>query len=333
MARRLSQQQRRRVEQHQARRLEASETQAALATGSDPENIHQGRIIQSHGHNLLLENDRGQEIPCLARQNLGPLVCGDQVLWQATGSGQGVIINLLPRASLFCRHNQQGRERPLAANIHFLILVLAPVPKPQPYLLDQYLISTELLGLDAIICLNKTDTLDEADMATFDTTFGHYERLGYPILKVSAHRGTGLDRLKTLMQDRTSILLGQSGVGKSSLAQALLERPDIKAGDLSSLAGKGRHTTTATRLYRLPEGGALIDSPGVRSFRPGGTSMTELEQGFREFRSLLGQCRFSNCRHQDEPHCALLEAMNQGLIHPQRLEHFRHMAAQLQSGR
>lgn len=333
MARRLSQQQRRRIEQHQARRLEASGNQVAAPIALDLETIQQGRIIQSHGHNLLLENDQGQEIPCLARQNLGPLVCGDQVLWQATGTGQGVITNCLPRASLFCRHNQQGRERPLAANIQTLILVLAPVPEPQPYLLDQYLISTELLGLEAIICLNKIDSLDEVGMASFDAAFGHYEGLGYPLLKLSAHEGTGLKALKRLMQERTSILLGQSGVGKSSLAKALLERPEIEVGALSHQVGKGRHTTTATRLYRLPEGGALIDSPGVRSFRPGAASMAELEQGFREFRPLLGRCRFSNCRHQDEPGCALLESLEQGWIHPQRLEHFRHMAAQIQSVR
>lgn len=331
MARRLSQQQRRRIGENQARQAKAVSAQASDQAQKDSQQaLQQGRIIQSHGHNLLLEDDNGQEIPCVPRQNLGSLVCGDLVLWQQTGTGQGVITNLLPRTSLFSRHNQQGRERPLAANIDYLVLVLAPLPEPQPYLLDQYLISAELLGLAAIICLNKTDTMDSNAMASFDARFGHYPALDYPVLKLSAHSQEGLEGLLDLIHDRTSILLGQSGVGKSSLAQALLDNPQIKAGDLSALAGKGRHTTTATRLYHLPKGGALIDSPGVRSFRPGASSMSELEQGFREFRPLLGHCRFSNCHHLNEPDCALLNALDQGLIHPQRLEHFRHMALQLQ---
>lgn len=327
MARKLSQQQRRRISEHQARRIQA--VTDSPNPREDSHALRSGRIIQTHGQNLLLEDENRQEIPCLARQNLGPLVCGDQVLWQPAGIEQGVITNLLPRTSLFIRHNQSGRERPLAANIDFLILVLAPMPEPQPYLLDQYLISAELLGLEAIICLNKIDTIDDAIMAEFDARFGLYETLGYPFIKVSATSHTGLERLRATIQMRTSILLGQSGVGKSSLAQALLDNPDIKAGDLSHQAGKGRHTTTATRLYPLPQGGALIDSPGVRSFRPGATSMAELSQGFRELRPLFGHCRFGNCRHVNEPGCALIEALAQGAIHPQRLEHFRHMAAQL----
>lgn len=342
MARRLSYQQRRRIDAHQARRMREAgfdEDDSAQPgadkpgldrSGSEAQTqIQQGRIVLSHGRTLLLEDAQGRVIPCVPRQNLGALVCGDRVLWQDAGTGQGVVTGLLPRTSIFARNNQQGRERPLAANIDLLVCILAPEPSPQPYLLDQYLISAELLRLEVVICLNKLDLLDEAAMAAFDADFGLYPQLGYPVVKLSARNGQGLEALLAVLHGRTSILLGQSGVGKSSLAQSLLGDASIKAGSLSAQAGKGRHTTTATRLYHLPQGGALIDSPGVRSFRPGASSMADLEQGFREFRPLLGQCRFRDCRHQDEPGCALIEALNQGQIQPQRLAHFRHMAALL----
>lgn len=341
MARRLSHQQRRRIGEQQARRireagLENADSDTSNSPGAEGAGavaqtpIRQGRIVLGHGHSLLLEDEQGRQIACVPRQNLGALVCGDWVLWQDTGMGQGVITGLLPRTSLFVRNDQQGRARPLAANLDTMVLVLAPVPSPQPYLLDQYLISAELLGLEAIICLNKCDLMDGAAMAAFDAEFGLYPNLGYPLVKLSARSGQGLDGLLALLEGRTSILLGQSGVGKSSLAQGLLGDASIKAGSLSIQAGKGRHTTTATRLYHLSQGGTLIDSPGVRSFRPGAASMAELEQGFREFRPWLGQCRFRDCRHLDEPGCALLDALGQGLIQPRRLDHFRHMAGQLQ---
>jgi ribosome biogenesis GTPase / thiamine phosphate phosphatase len=328
--RRLTEQQRRRIDQIQARRLAHHALQTddcLLAASGEPQ---AGRVITRHGRNLIIEDPTGRLLPCLFRQNLGPLVCGDRILWQPAGPAQGVVTALEERRSLLIRPNHGGQERPLAANIDRMILVLAPQPPPQRYLLDQYLVSAELLGIEALICLNKTDLLDPDGMTAFDREFGDYPRIGYPLLKVSSRTQQGLLPLLQAVRGRTAILLGQSGVGKSSLAANLLPDREIQTGRLSAVTGKGCHTTSSTTLYHLPEGGELIDSPGVRSFRPSVGQLTDLEQGFREFADYLGKCRFSNCAHRQEPGCALLEAVASGSLDPRRLENFLHMAGQLQ---
>lgn len=327
--RRLTEQQRRRIGLIQARRLEKYERQDEVAPLEGPGEQQAGRVITRHGRNLIIEDQEGRLLPCLFRQNLGQMVCGDRVLWQQAGPEQGVVTALEQRRSLLIRPDLSGQARPLAANIDRMIICLAPQPPPQRYLLDQYLVSAELLGIEALICLNKTDLLDSDRMAAFDQEFGDYRRIGYPLLKVSSKTQRGLRPLLEAVRGHTAILLGQSGVGKSSLTSSLLPDREIQTGRLSAVTGKGCHTTSATTLYHLPGGGELIDSPGVRSFRPGVSRLAELERGFREFAGYLGRCRFSNCGHGQEPGCALLEAVARGSIDPRRLENYRHMAGQL----
>jgi ribosome biogenesis GTPase len=329
MGRRLSQQQRQRIGEIQQRRLQqaAESAEQLLQQSHSPQ--QPGRVISRFGRNLIIEDEQGRLIPCLLRQNLGHAVCGDRVAWQATGDNQGVVSAIEPRRSVLIRPNYSGQERPLAANIDRMIIVLAPEPIPRRYLLDQYLIAAELLAIPALICLNKTDLLDPAGEAAFEREFGDYPGIGYALIRVSARREQGLKPLLDAVAQHTAILLGQSGVGKSSLASALLPDREIQTGKLSAFSGKGCHTTTATTLYHLPQGGELIDSPGVRSFRPTVKERSDLERGFREFAPYLGRCRFSNCQHKGEPECALQQAADQGQIDPRRLENFRHMAAGL----
>lgn len=331
--RRLTQQQRARIAriQEQRRKRITEKAEAALAEPGEGElgAPQTGRVITRHGHSLVVRDRAGDLWLCLFRQNLGDMVCGDHVVWQATGGAEGVVTARLERHSALTRPDYSGREKALAANVTQLVIVLAPEPEPTGFLIDQYLVAAEQLGVEAIICLNKADLLDDARWQAFAARFAHYQAIGYPIIAVSAKREHGLQPLEQRLRSQTSILVGQSGVGKSSLVNALIPDQEAQVGRLSQATGLGRHTTSTTTLYELPTGGELIDSPGVRSFRLGAMDRAELEQGFREFRPFLGQCKFKNCAHEDEPQCAIRAAVAAGEIHPERLASFLNMARNL----
>lgn len=325
--RRLSKQQRERIARIQEERRQAAARRADTALeNTDSRRQLEGRVIVRHGQNLVVRSPEGQAIHCLFRQNLGEIVCGDRVLWQPTDDGEGVVVALLPRSTTLSRPDFSGREKPIAANISQLVAVLAPRPEPSGYLLDQYLIAAELIGVHGVICLNKADLLNSDEQQAFHRRFAHYAGIGYPLVQVSAKTEHGLAPLLELLQGNTSILVGQSGVGKSSLINALLPAPELEEGTLSDATGLGRHTTSAATLYELESGGEIIDSPGVRSFRLGKLNREQLEDGFPELRALRGQCRFSNCYHQQEPDCVVRQAVEEGRIHPDRLASFQHLA-------
>ena len=329
--RRLSDRQKQRIEAIQQRRRQRLEERAQQAlTTADADSPREGVVITRHGQTLGIRGDERSLYHCLCRQNIGHPVCGDRVVWQPMPSNQGVVTALLERTTSLARPVYSGEHRALAANLSQLAVVLAPAPPPSSYLLDQYLIAAEGMGVSALIAVNKKDLFNDEESAAFEQAFGHYRDIGYPIIWISAKYEHGLDPLIGQLRDKTSILVGQSGVGKSSLIKALLPDIEIQIGRLSDASGLGKHTTSATTLYDLPQGGQLIDSPGVRSFRLGQLDKPQLEQGFREFRPYLGHCRFADCSHHQEPGCALIEAVGNGLIAPQRLTHFQHMAAGLQ---
>jgi ribosome biogenesis GTPase len=327
--RRLTDQQRTRIAkiQEQRRQRAADKAEAELGDAAEAAQ-HEGRVVVRHGQNLIVRSPAGEPVHCLFRQNLGEVVCGDRVLWQSTADGRGVVVALLPRDTTLSRPDYGGREKPIAANISQLVVVLAPQPEPAGYLLDQYLVAAERIGVKALICLNKADLLDEERREAFLQRFEHYRSLGYPLVQVSAKTEHGLEPLLERLRDNTSILVGQSGVGKSSLINAILPSEQAEEGRLSDSTGLGRHTTSAATLYRLHSGGEIIDSPGVRSFRLGRLERRELEYGYPELRQLIGACRFNNCSHTDEPGCAVKAAVAAGRIHPDRLASFLHMAEQ-----
>lgn len=291
-----------------------------------------GRVLRQNGRDCLVEDDRGEVWVCHLRRRLERVVCGDLVRWQPSGSGQGVIDSIEPRRNLLARADSAGRQRPLAANIDQVLVVVAVEPAPVEGLLDRYLVVSERLPARACILVNKADLATPTARADLEAGLAPYQALGYPVHWLSAHQGNGLEALRSELAGRSNILVGQSGVGKSSLTQALLPALQIRVGAISESTGLGRHTTTETTLYHLdpqnPTAGALIDSPGVRDFRPGPLGAAELAAGFREFQALQADCRFHNCCHLHEPGCAVLAALAAGRIQRRRWESYRQLVAQ-----
>lgn len=328
--RRLSRQQKERIAKIQERRRQYLEERAKQAFDQADHNAPQeGQVMTRHGQNLVVADNKGELYRCLWRQNLGHIVCGDRVIWEPTEEGAGVVTALLERDSVLARPDYSGHEKPLAANITQLVVVLAPKPEPSEYLLDQYLVTAETIGVDTLIAFNKMDLLNNSGTEGLKERFEVYGEIGYPLVHISAKYEHGLDPLIERLADQTSILVGQSGVGKSSLIKALLPDQEIQTGQLSKATGLGRHTTSASTCYRLPTGGQLIDSPGVRSFRLVALTRQQLEYGFREFRPYIGHCKFSDCRHREEPGCALLTAVEEGKIDARRLNNFLHLSNSL----
>ncbi|TBU87271.1 small ribosomal subunit biogenesis GTPase RsgA [Phytopseudomonas dryadis] len=271
----------------------------------------------------------GQVFRCHLRANLPTLVTGDRVVWRPGNQGIGVIVAQLPRDTELCRPDTRGQLKPVAANVDLIVIVFAPLPEPHANLIDRYLVAAEHAGIRPLLLLNKADLIDAQNESALNTLLGVYRQLGYPLLEVSAREGDGMEQLKQRLDGHISVFVGQSGVGKSSLVNSLLPGVDTRVGALSELTGKGTHTTTTARLFHFPGGGQLIDSPGIREFGLVHVSRDDVEAGFIEFAELLGHCRFRDCKHDREPGCALLEALEDGRIQPQRMNSYRHILASL----
>lgn len=285
-----------------------------------------GLVLSHFGQQLdveaLDEPDKGSIVRCYQRSNLDPLVAGDEVIWQQ-GSTANVVVAGLPRRSLLRRPNMFGELKPVAANIDTLVVVIAPLPEPHPNLVDRYLVVAENHGFAPLIVLNKSDLMDGASREPLLAMLASYATLGYPTLLVSSRSREGLPALSERLATSTSIFVGQSGVGKSALVNALLPGVNTLEGSLSEAVVKGRHTTTSARLFHFPGGGNLIDSPGIREFGLTHLEPAQLLQGFIEFRPYLDGCRFRDCRHEREPGCRLQEAVAQGRIDPRRLASYQ----------
>ena len=284
-----------------------------------------GLVIINYGKNQLVEDTSGNIYRCVARRGLPQIVCGDTIEWQQTGNNSGVIETLQPRHTVLYRADGNDSQRPLVANIDQLIIEAALEPALDYFLIDKYCITAELARTEPLIVINKADLLEDKDRARIVSLIDEYRNIGYTTLLTSALMNTGIDAFADSLAGKTSILVGQSGVGKSSLIKRLLPDRDIAVGKLSEASGLGKHTTTATTLYHLPQGGHLIDSPGVRDFHLGQVAAGELGSGFREFRPYLGQCRFNDCRHLSEPGCAIHAALAEGAILERRMQSYRRL--------
>ena len=203
-------------------------------------------------------------------------------------------------------------------NLDQLFVVCAPKPAFDPFLIDRYLVAAELMGVNAAVLCNKQDMDELAEAQDMPRICNEYERAGYPVLWLSAKQGSGIDEVAALAKGNTNILVGQSGVGKSSILNALIPEADAAVGRLSHGSGEGRHTTSASMLHHLPGGGDIIDSPGVRDYAPHLDRDQDLSVGFLEFREPAMACHFSNCRHLEEPRCAVKGAVSLGKVSKRR---------------
>jgi ribosome biogenesis GTPase len=333
--RKLTRQQAWRIEKIQRERLERAQrreagAEAALGGGDLGPEQH-GVVVAHFGTQVAVENEDGLGQRCHLRANLEGLVTGDEVVWCA-GDSTGVVVAARPRNSVLRRPDPYGGLKPVAANIDQVIIVVAPLPEAHANLIDRYLVAAEASAIEPVILLNKVDLLEaDPDLAdTLDDLLMPYIQLGYRVLRASAREG-GLEALRAALDGRTSAFVGQSGVGKSSLVNALLPEAAMRVGELSEQRGKGTHTTTTAQLFHLPSGGTLIDSPGIREFGLWHMSREDVERGFVEFRPFLGSCRFRNCQHRQEPGCAILEGLRTGAISRRRLDSYRHIVTSSES--
>jgi ribosome biogenesis GTPase len=327
--RKLSRQQAWRVEKIQAERAKRAarrdaDAEHTLLEGElGPE--REGLIVAHYGTQVAIESEPGVSHRCHLRANLEGLVTGDRIVW-CEGEPMGVVVAQLPRDSELCRPDSQGNLKPVAANIDQIIIVIAPYPEPHSNLIDRYLVAAETVGIEPVLLLNKVDLLssDKALNAKIESLLAPYPKLGYQVLYTSCKDG-GAIALEETLNKKTSIFVGQSGVGKSSLVNLLIPEAHLAVGALSENTQKGTHTTTTAHLSHLTGGGSLIDSPGIREFGLWHLNREEVEHGFREFRPLLGLCKFRDCQHKQEPECAILTAVAAGDIEPTRMASYQHI--------
>ena len=282
----------------------------------------QARVIVAFGRHLLVRDERGQELKARPFGRGLTIVCGDEVRCRHGEHHAEVhVLEVLPRRTVLYRSNVRGGSEPVLANLSRLLVVIAPLPQPDLFIADRYLAAAESAAIAASLVLNKADLGIDAGL---QEQLQAYAAAGYPWIATSAPAGEGMEALRDACAADVTALVGQSGVGKSSLARRLLPGADIAVGALMR-AAEGRHTTTASRLFDLPGGAQLMDSPGVRDFAPAIERLDPRHLGFIEVARLAGGCRFLDCRHLREPGCAVRAAVDAGTIHPRRYESYRRL--------
>lgn len=278
----------------------------------------EGRVIAAHGRQYMVELPDGTRLPCFPRGKKSEIACGDRVDIQRTSDDQGVVEAIQPRSSLLYRSNEI-RQKLIAANVDQIVIVVATEPAFSDELVARALLAAESEEIAPLIVLNKCDLADKLPAAR--ARLATLAALGYPILELSARDHA--EDLRPHLAGKTSVLVGQSGMGKSTLVNALIPEANAATREISQALDSGKHTTTHATLYHLDADSDLIDSPGLQEFGLGHLDRQEIENAFPEFREYLGYCRFRDCQHDREPGCALTAAVDSGKIDRNRFAIYR----------
>lgn len=312
--------------------VEDEETGFAVLPEVDEATCRTGRVLSVHGLTSEVVDEQGQRYHCAVRGVLKTLsteqrhvvAAGDRVWFRPEGSDSGMIERIEPRRGVLSR-TFRGRQHVIVSNVDQLLIV-SSVAEPQlkPNLIDRFLIAGEQGRIRPVICLNKVDLIDAADLQPL---IGVYGQLGYPVLQLSAETGQGIERLREVLRGKESVVAGQSGVGKSSLLNAVDPELDLKVQTVSAENQKGRHTTTAARLIPLSFGGFVVDTPGIRQFQLWDVIPAEVAGLYRELRPYVSLCRFPNCTHTHEAECAVKDAVADGRVDARRYESYCYLFA------
>ena len=264
----------------------------------------------------------GHEVEARIKGKRMKPVCGDRVTAEAIDNeADWLIASIAPRRNELTRPDRRGRTEVLAANIDCLVAVAAAEPKPDWYIIDRYLCAAELMGIVGVVVYNKIDLATSS--TTADDELANYERIGHDVAQCSASDGTGIAEVGTLIGNRCTIIVGQSGVGKSSIINRLSSGAQQRVSTISDKTGEGRHTTVNSVMIPLPQGGYVIDSPGVRDYAPALESTRNAAGGFREIVAAAQRCRFANCQHLREPGCAIKSGVEDSSITARRYESYK----------
>jgi ribosome biogenesis GTPase len=295
----------------------------------DETNCSTGRVLSVHGLASFVEFEDGRVIPCATRGILKSLstdqrhvvAAGDLVL-VSIKDGEGVIERIEPRTGILSR-SSRNRQHVIVANVDQIIIVTsAAEPRIKPNLIDRFLVTAEKSQIQAVVCINKVDLVDAADLQPL---VGVFAQLGYDTLLVSAESGVGIEAMRALVKGKQSVVAGQSGVGKSSLLNCIDRNLQLRVSTVSAENQKGRHTTTAARLIALENGGYIVDTPGIRQFQLWDVIPEEVGGFYREIRPYVNHCRFPDCTHQHETDCAVKDAVADGHIDTRRYESYCHL--------
>ena len=317
----LTRKQKWRIDKVQSEKIARADKAASKAESElDDDKEYQGRVITRYGQRQLVEDENGRVFQSVSRQNIGFSVAGDKILFQKTKHDDAIVTAIYPRDNELKR-----QDKLIAANIDQLWLVVALEPHYEFELIDRYLIMAENSNLPIGIIVNKIEL--STTKSKTENDFLNYQSLGYDVHFLSVKKQINLDFFKEQLVNKSHIFLGQSGVGKSSLINSLIPDLQLRVNEISSKSKLGKHTTTNTTIYHIPSGGDLIDSPGVREFQLDSLTELEIKSGFKEFRALSDACRFRDCRHINEPNCAVKESLNQGKINPKRYQSYLNILA------
>ena len=281
-------------------------------------------VIATYSRRMRLRLASGEEIDARIKGKRLRAVCGDRVEAEPIpNESDWLITRVLDRDNELSRPNLRGKVEVLAANIDKLLVMAAGSPRPEWSIVDRYLCAAEVIGINAAVVYNKSD-LPRTQL--IDDVLADYERIGYPTVRCSARNGDNLDQVAELLREGLAIIVGQSGVGKSTLINRLLGDEQLRTATISEKTGEGRHTTVNSAMLQMPGGGAVIDSPGVRDYAPA-LQPDEVVGGYREIATAGQHCRFANCRHLREPGCAVKQAVEDGTVSKRRYDSYRHLLA------